>query len=208
MDVDFAPLPNKREHYRVDDDMEISYYLLPGEQTGAEVNIDSHQQQLFKDQFEFQHFKLMQELQKRDRENELLLQSIARQNSSVAEFLEMFDDKFELLVNHLFHATDRQTQKVNISAGGIRFFSKERLPPGGRIKLKLVLRPSFRGVICLGAIVDCKHLPAANSERPYSIGIKFLDLTDTDKQVLTRHIMQKQMEQMREQQATKDTKQR
>lgn len=95
------------------------------------------------------------------------------------------------LSNAVFAANSRPTYPINISAGGCAFHSPEAIAEGSRLKMKLVFRPSYQGIICSGIVVFQRHLPANDAENPYRISFEFKDINENDRQIIQRHIMQR-----------------
>ena len=150
---------DERKNFRINDHIEISYYIVPDNTASNEIEPAILDAALF-DKQSARHFKLMQKLQQ--------------------------------LANHLFEAYSRDSQEVNISAGGVAFHAKEALADNTRLKLKIVLPHTLQGFICSARVVLCRHLPKRDAERPYRISVKFTELSEQYEQLLQRYILQQQ----------------
>jgi PilZ domain len=67
---------------------------------------------------------------------------------------------------------------IDISAGGVRLYSDEKLKPGDRLELELFL-PDGSSVTCATEVVWEDELPQGSPAR-YDVGVKFLDPNDPE----------------------------
>lgn len=193
MDTNQMTPENRRNFYRLPDSLEFGYIVVPAHQSATGMDDAALSRGLFVDEQAYLHFQLMRHLrQATDRQLDLL-RKINRDIPEVAEYLSLMDDRFLDLSHHLFHAYDRPTELVDLSAGGLGFFTAEDLKPSTRLKVKLIFRPNFYGFICFAAVVTTRLLPTVNPEKPYRTSIQFLDISDQDGQALNRHIFQLQI---------------
>lgn len=179
---------DEREYYRLDDEVEFAYCILPGSQHGDD---EATQQQLFNDA-SFAHFELIKALDEIDTAAHESFLEINRQNTALADYLNFIDEKIRLVAHACFQAEKRPLAEINISAGGCAFFTNEAIEPGARLKIKLVIRPSYYGILCNAVVVANRYLPKRNADNPHCISVKFADLTEHDRQRIQRHIMRQQ----------------
>lgn len=182
MDTNDVNNTNQREHFRIDDDVELTYVILEDNVATASVGVNDSR--LFADQLAQQHFKLMYALSNHDSSSTTTLHAINRENPEVATYLKTLDDKLTTIAHHLYMADNRPTQRANLSMGGIRFNTAEPLAAGTRLRLKLVLSPSLQGILCSGIVVDSKE----TTDNENLCAVKFMDLTEADEQILGKHI--------------------
>ena len=79
-------------------------------------------------------------------------------------------------------------QPVVLSEGGISFVSEQPLAEGEVVTLKLVLLPQGLGLLLPARVI----YSTAMQDGRYDIGTEFEALTDAQRQLLARHILQKQ----------------
>lgn len=81
---------------------------------------------------------------------------------------------FQLQLN--LNKKDKSRTK-NISAGGLRFTSAQKLKPGSKVDLKIDLPNRTTPVNFKGKVVWSKTLPskAKSKKKTYDIGVKFTD---------------------------------
>ncbi|MNE86567.1 PilZ domain protein [compost metagenome] len=88
-----------------------------------------------------------------------------------------------------------QPQDVVISEGGIEFIQAQPIAAATRVKVKMVLMPRAHGLLLRGKVSHCDARPDGNFE----VGTEFTDMTDAQRQLLARYILQRQQQQRRQQ---------
>lgn len=169
---------DRREYYRIED--MIALEILPPEH--AETVSGSGSTQLF---------DLLGELHQLDFEAQHLLRQIAEGNRTLANYLKVQNKRIELigqvlakdLLKHLGPA-----REVILSEGGISFVNEQPLDEGSAWTLKLALKPQGLGMLLTARIATCQAL----DDGRFAIGTSFESLTDAQRQLLARHILQKQ----------------
>jgi c-di-GMP-binding flagellar brake protein YcgR len=85
-----------------------------------------------------------------------------------------------------------------LSASGLAFTSEKAIKPESILELKMILPPSLVAIITYGKVVHCRHhSESENDQFPYNIGVDFLSLDEHDRELLIRHIVKRQMVQLR-----------
>jgi len=80
-----------------------------------------------------------------------------------------------------------ELQPVQLSEGGIEFEHPQPCAAVSLLSIKLVLMPQALGLLLRARVVDCQALAGG-----YRINTEFESLTDTQRQLLARYILQKQ----------------
>jgi hypothetical protein len=114
----------------------------------------------------------------------------------VAEYLAFLEKRIDQLSQAVLVSHDREfrpTQKVNISAQGIRFHSKEHFEKDEVLELHLTLKPSQKHVLIIGKAVWCIDDPNVTDKNKFSVAVDFRYITSADQEILVKHIHQKQM---------------
>ena len=86
---------------------------------------------------------------------------------------------------------------MNLSASGMAFKSKDAVEPGITLELKLLLYPSLAGILAYAEVVDCAALEEEESGFSYQIRVNFSHLRESDRDLLIRHVVQRQTDQLR-----------
>lgn len=114
----------------------------------------------------------------------------------VAMYLEAINWKVERVAQAVVADEERFLRQpirtVNLSAGGIGFRSPETIAPGRYLEMRLILLPSYTGILTYGKVVSCRHESKAGADFPYRIGVDFWLIRDVAKEVLIQHVTGKQ----------------
>jgi hypothetical protein len=112
----------------------------------------------------------------------------------LAEFLHYLDNKLNLLLRESRKGQsplDRLvSQEVSLSSGGMAFFADRSFKKSDRLKLHLVLLPSYIYICCLGTVVNSQI--CEKGEMPYRISIGFTLLLEEDREKLIQHLFRLQ----------------
>jgi PilZ domain. len=136
-------------------------------------------------------FSLLGELHQLDFEAQHLLRQIAESNRTLANYLKVQNKRIELLGQALAQDLLKDQgapQPVVLSEGGISFACDQPQTEGTALTLKLVLLPQGLGLLLAARVIYC----VAMEDGRYDIGTEFEALTDAQRQLLARHILQKQ----------------
>jgi hypothetical protein len=143
-------------------------------------------------------FNLLSELHLSDFESQHLLRQLSEKDRTLAAFLRAQNKRLDLLsavVAQTLLGEVGQPQPVVISEGGIEFAQATAVAPGTRVKVKMVLMPRAHGLLLRGKVTHCDPRP----EGGFEVGTEFTDMTDAQRQLLARYILQRQQQQRRQQ---------
>jgi len=169
---------DRREYYRIED--LIALQILP-----------SNEAHTASAQGSSQLFDLLGELHQLDFEAQYLLRQIAEGNRTLANYLKAQDKRIDLLGQALAQGLLKDlgpVQPVVLSEGGISFVHHQPLEEGSSCALKIVLMPHGLGMLLQARILTCQR----REDGQFAIGTSFEALTDAQRQLLARHILQKQ----------------
>lgn len=181
-----SPTHNRREYFRVEDQLGIECRRVePGQ--------DVHD--LFEDQTTL---GLHQELRRVDQEVRQQLATLSEQDRNLAAVLKTFNHKLDTLARIMaFEQKPLQPQQwhsVTLSEGGVAFaLDDPELRPGDRLGLRLTLLPELQRVSVKGSVVE-----KAAEPDPRMVHVAFIELSDTDRQVIARHVLRVQARQRQE----------
>lgn len=169
---------DRREYYRIED--MIALEILPTED--PEVNACESPSRLF---------DLLGELHQMDFEAQYLLRQISEQNRTLANYLKVQNRRIDLLGQALAQGLVKDigpTREVGLSEGGLNFLYDQPLAQDSTWMLKMVLMPQGLGMMLKARVVSCH----AYGDGQFAISTTFEALTDAQRQLLARHILQKQ----------------
>ncbi|MFG6207299.1 PilZ domain-containing protein [Pseudomonas retamae] len=176
---------DRREYYRIEDMIALEIRPLSApEAAGEEVLQDASPL-----------FNLLSELHLSEFESQHLLRQISERDRAIAAFLKSQNKRIDLLsqvvaLTVLGHIGE--PQPVIISEGGIDFQYPTPIATGAHLSVKLVLMPQALGLLLRARVTHCD--PKGNG---YDVGTEFEHLTDAQRQLLARYILQKQAQERR-----------
>ena len=139
---------------------------------------------------------LLKDLRHIDHDHAHLLHSISDSDRNVSAYLGAINRKIDavarLLVAQMESESAGEKQLVSLSEGGLSFGGIEALERGSIVALHLTLLPSYVGFSTYAEIIDCE--PEAEGFR---LSASFSGLSDRDRQLISRHVMQVQSTEQR-----------
>ena len=169
---------DRREYYRIED--MIALEILPPEHAETVSGAGSTQR-----------FALLGELHQLDFEAQHLLRQIADGNRTLANYLKVQNKRIDLIGQALAQDLLQDlgpARATVLSEGGISFVNDQPLDVGSTWLLKLALMPQGLGMLLTARVASCQALESGQ----FAIGTSFEALTDAQRQLLARHILQKQ----------------
>ncbi|NUT76649.1 PilZ domain-containing protein [Pseudomonas sp. C1C7] len=176
---------DRREYYRIEDMIALEIRpLSAAEATGQEVLQDASPL-----------FNLLSELHLSEFESQHLLRQISERDRNLAAFLKSQNKRIDLLSQVIAITVLGQIgepQPVVISEGGLEFRHRTPIATDARLSVKLVLMPQALGLLLRARVIHCDR-----KGEGYDVGTEFEHLTDAQRQLLARHILQKQAQERR-----------
>ncbi len=111
-------------------------------------------------------------------------------NPKLYELLFDISQKLDILLSHLSEKSGfnlPEVREVNISGGGLCFFSNDMLNVGEKLLIKTFL-PTYSHIIR----VKCEVVRAIQVENGYEIAVKFFDLDEITRDKIIRYIFARQ----------------
>lgn len=180
---------DRREFFRMDDEVNLSFELLTEEEVPKRV-----------DKLAFgltDSLTVMTRMSSISQQMTATLHRIDQREPDIADYLRGLDEKIEILAQSYLSKNSELTnlpkQIVNLSAGGIAFMVDEAIVLGTPLEVKLLLFPSYTGLLVIGRVVSCD----SSATGGYQIRIDFEYIRDNDRDALIRHILRRQGETLR-----------
>jgi len=174
---------DRREYFRVEDRALLRYCAVSTEAV-AQIPAETH----FADT---DLFWLLRELRHIDRENHNVLRNLAEQNRELGLYLRGINRKLELMASAMLSLDPNRTalapQDISLSEGGLSLLADPKLGIGSTLALELTLLPEQIGIVCYGEVI------ANRDEPPARTAIRFLQMPDSDRQLIAKHIFQVQI---------------
>ena len=179
---------DRRRSYRLNDRIALNYNILAdNDMPQALAHFDERREQLgLSNQF------------KHEKEAQLpLLLEIERTNPSIASYLRFLESKIDALASQLAirdHALPNSpSHDVTLSAHGIRFFAERFIPSNSQMELRMQLFPSCVCLLVCATVVLCSKVSHKDPQQAYAITAEFSYIHESDKELLIKHIHEKQM---------------
>jgi hypothetical protein len=140
-------------------------------------------------------FNLLSELHLSEFESQHLLRQLGERDRTLAAFLKVQNKRMDLLSQVMAQSLLGEIgapQPVIISEGGIDFQHPTVLAPGSHLAVKLVLMPQALGLLLRAKVTHCD--PKGDG---FDVGTEFESMTDAQRQLLARYILQKQAQERR-----------
>ena len=171
---------DRREYYRIEDMIALEITPLSAlEAASSEVLQD-----------ESPLFNLLSELHLSEFESQHLLRQISERDRTLSSYLKTLNKRVDLLsqvVAQTVLGKIGELQPVKLSEGGIEFEHANAYSPGTHLSIKLVLMPQALGLLLRAKVTHCTP---RNGQ--FEIGTEFEAITDAQRQLLARYILQKQ----------------
>ena len=182
----------RREFFRIDDSILVSWRLI-GAQEPSHGNAGL-------ERMPDESFTIVTRLQALSRHLSGSLHRIEQRDSDVADYLKALDEKITLLAQNFLAdeigISGQVARSVNLSAGGLALDSREALQVGDQVEIKLLLLPSYTGVVALGEVIRISQTNES-PDHPYRLHINFTHIRDSDRDALIGHILRRQGEMLR-----------
>ncbi|WP_028693746.1 PilZ domain-containing protein [Pseudomonas cremoricolorata] len=140
---------------------------------------------------------LLSELHLADFESQHLLRQLSDKHRMLAAFLRAQNKRIDLLSAVVAQGMLEQlgpAQNVMLAEDGVDSLSAQPITPGTRVAVQMVLMPRAHGLVLRGRISACQP----RAEGDYALSTEFTELTDAQRQLLARHILQRQQQQRRQ----------
>lgn len=186
-----AESAERRRYFRIDDEIVLSYQRVQNHEVPEQNAFREHEPDVF---------GLASHLELLSVESASLLRRIEREDPVLGDYLRLQEQKIDLIVRAMLANEEEfrlsPAQRVNLSAAGLSFLCADEFAAGAVLELKLILPPALIGIRAYGRVVYCRY---RGSEAPsYQVGVDFIGLKDQDRDLLIRHIIKKQSQQLRE----------
>lgn len=172
---------DRREYYRIDDTIALDFTPLSGAEALASDELHDSSPL----------FNLLSDLHLMDFESQHLLRHISERDRTLANYLKVINKRIDLLGQAVAQSLLRDigpAKRVSLSEGGISFNSPQQVDVGTHLAIKMVLMPQALGLLLRARVVHCRP----RTDQQFEIGTAFESLTDAQRQLLARHILQRQ----------------
>ncbi len=182
----------RRRFFRIDDLVHLSYRVV------ASDDLPDTFEQL--EHSVADSFSVVPNLNALSQQMAPCLHKIEQSDPDVASYLRSIDQKIEMLGRAISAKdsgiTDQPARPVNLSAGGLAVRAAEAVEEGATLEIKMLLLPSFTGILTYGSVVACEPMDD-DEEYAYCLRVDFSHMRDVDRDALIRHLLRRQADLLR-----------
>lgn len=192
----FSLADDKRHYFRVSDSVNLSYRLID-EQQAKNPPVTSSSL--------LDNCSLTSALELISEEASIIHSKLDKIHSDFADYLKLLDIKLDLIAQAVItlsrheEITENQTRNANISASGIGFDCHEPLSIGQFLELKILLVHSTAVIVTNAKVIHSIKNFNPDSDYPYFVGVDYVNMKESDRDLLSKHVAKKQLQQIREQ---------
>jgi len=187
----------KRRFFRVDDNIQINFQVVTTE------FIEAH----FTEQGEHAHDdSLGAILDDLNHQGRLLLGRLERESANLVNYLTVLDKKVNVIAYAVLKETHDLSESpfvpVGLSASGAWVAAITKQREGEWLQIKMLLPSVMTTIICYAQVIYCRDNSSEAAEKetfPYIIGMEFTHIREEDTELIIKHVVQRQMHQIREQ---------
>ncbi|HDZ57569.1 MAG TPA: PilZ domain-containing protein [Pseudomonas xinjiangensis] len=179
---------DKRDFFRIQDKLGLEYCPITGPDELEHVGL-KEQSPLY---------QLLSDLHLLDHESQHLLRQIGEKDRTLANYLKIINKRIDLIGKVVaLQSTEESwdTVEVTLSEGGMSFPATKKVELGSWLGMRITLLPALLGLTIPARVLRCDADTAAPG--CWIIGVGFEALTDPQRQLLARHILQKQAQEIR-----------
>lgn len=185
---------DKRHFFRICDSVNLSYRFVDEQQTKQNLQATSSL---------LENCSLSSALALIAEESAVLHQKLEKLHSDFADYLKLLDIKIDLIAQAVIslsneeEVTENETRNATISVSGIGFESKEALKVGQFLEIKMLLVHSTVVIVTYAKVIYCNASP--ENVYPYFVGLDYVNMKENDRDLLSKHVAKKQLQQIRQQ---------
>lgn len=190
---------DRRNFFRIDDTVRMSLRRVPAEE--LEMRLERLEHDLAG------NFTVLSSLSAITAQMTAGLRRIENRDPDLAAYLRAIDQKIEV-IGRAFIATEpelvaEEAVPVNLSAGGMCAGVEEHFESGADIEIRMLLFPSFTGLMIYGNVIECDRAKVEHPSGRYQhlARIEFTHIREQERELLIRHLLRRQSDQLRDRQA-------
>lgn len=186
---------DRRRFFRIDDSIHLRYQKVPDEDINQrlarlERGLDSN-------------FTVVSTLAAITQKMAGVMHRIEPRRADIASYLKSLDEKIDVLGRAFLMQDadfdDHPAHAVNLSATGMAFHTAERVDPGVMLELKIILMPSYTGILTYAEVMACDEIGDETNSLLYTLRVNFSHIRGDDMDVLIRHVVKRQSAMLRKQ---------
>ncbi|MEQ1529764.1 MAG: PilZ domain-containing protein [Methylococcales bacterium] len=186
-------IEERRRYFRIHDEVNLFYKKVDADALSDETSYSTESI--------LNSCSLTSALQMASQESALLMYRLEKNYPDIADYLKILETKIDLISQAItLQAGDfkeNNTRNASISATGIAFDSEDKLQEGDFLEIKMLLVNCMAVIVAYGTVVYCKANQNSDSHYPYLIGVDYVNMKDQDRELLIKHVVKRQLQQIR-----------
>jgi hypothetical protein len=130
---------------------------------------------------------------------------LERRDPEMFEYLKIIDNKINLIAQALNpqgnEFSEHEKRDVSLSAAGVAFTNDRALPVGTLLELRMLLTSCLAVIVAFARVVQCKDISKDDADYPFAICVENINMNEEDRELLIKHVIKKQMQQLRDKNA-------
>jgi hypothetical protein len=183
----------KRRYFRVNDTVNLLYKVIDEKSPDRLSHVSSDV---------LSNCSLTSALEVLTRDARGLLARLERRDPEIAEYLKVLDTKINLIAQGISakeeQFSEHDTREVVLSATGLAFSNEVPVQPGQLLELRMLLTSCMVVIVAYARVVHYKNIVEENALRPYSVCVEYVNLQEEDRELLIKHVVKKQLQQLRD----------
>lgn len=187
----------KRYFFRVADSVNLSYRFIEEQQTTQAIKASTSSL--------LDNCSLSSALELISEESAVLYSKLEKIHVDFAGYLKLLDIKIDLISQAVLSLSNseelstNETRNANISVSGMGFESEEELKVGQYLEIKIFLVHSTIVMVTYAKVIHCEQNPNSKSAYPYVAGVVYVNMTELDSDLFSKHVAKKQLQIIRQQ---------
>ncbi len=189
-------LSDERRHFfRINDSVNLSYRFIDEQQTKYPIQAASSL---------LDNCSLASALELIAEESATVYNKLEKVHSDFADYLKLLNIKVDLIAQAVIalssgEVKENETRNANVSVSGLGFECNEQLKVGQYLEIKMLLVHSTVVITTYAKVIHCSKNPDTASNYQYVIGLDYVNMKESDRDLLSKHVAKKQLQQIRQQ---------
>lgn len=183
----------KRRYFRVSDTISLQYKVVDDFSMDQLSHISDDV---------LENCSLVAALEVLNDEARILALRLERRDPEWFEYLKIIDTKINLIVQALTRDNEQyakhEKHEVSLSGSGLAFRNQSEIAVGTVLELRMMLTSCLAVIVTYGRVVDCRNASQNSPEQPYEISVEYINMKEEDREVLLKHVVKKQLQQLRD----------
>lgn len=184
---------NRRRFFRIDDEVNLQYKIVD-----AQIALNDNKENTES----LSSCSIVTTLDRLSEEAKLIMLRVRKIQPEVAEYLKILDTKIDLISQEAIrqhnNLAEENIRNANISATGLAFENNVEIEKGELLEIKLLLTSFSTVIVVYGQVIYCKNVDTEDDTMPYLVGIDYVNINEQDREILIKHVVKKQMQQIRD----------